>query len=479
MAVFTDNFNRDPTAPGDIGPNWIVHVTSTLKIEGQKIAGQGRAFFTFGQTETPNQVGSMIWRIVETNPLLEKYGVILRGSSSAPDTLDTGYIAGFEIINTMVTYVIWKRESGVLTELARSSTPVPIPVGFDIPLLAKVDGLASITILNSSNNNIILQVTDLVTPLAGPGFGGLDQGVDGPSTSVKGDNFFLSDLEGPTPPSRPICSIKDLTTDGATQFGTAFFDKDLDTHAATHWQVALATSSDFSNPVITTIIEVGDTPADIGLTEIVHTGLDASTRYKARCRYQDSSGMWSAWSPIGFFTTLPEQLPIKRLLHDAAVYEVSCAEAPERAYRYKLIINDTLQMVDVTEIETPEGLYEWGQLLPFCVIEDIRTRMITARARFGLTISGCEQGRIEIPFGPTTPRPITVEHNCGSYPIVQLIDLGPPSGGYNYPYSVADETYYGFIDEPPAEGVWVNHLDDNTFQVNTTVDTGVIIAIFH
>lgn len=477
MAVFVDNFNRANTAPGDLGGNWAMPALSTLKIEGQKVAGEGRAAFTFGQTETPNQVLSMIFRVSFSHPLLEKYGVILRGDG--PDFFDDGYIAGFEIINATYTYVIWKRLNGVLTELARDTTSTPIPVGHDIPVLAKVQGSASISILNPSNNNTILTVTDSVSPLPGPGYGGVDQGVDGPATSVKGDNFYMIDLEGPTPPNRPICSMTDITSDSATQFGTTFFDKDLDSHAATQWQVALASASDFSSPVSNVVVNVGDTVDDAGLLRYTHTGLDAGTRYKARCRYQDSSGMWSAWSPIGYFTTAPDALPIARRLYDSATYEISCAEAPERVYRYKLIINDTLQTVEVTEIETPEGLYEWGMTLPYCVISDINTRMIEARARFGLLIAGCEQGRVEIPFDANTPRPITVEHNCGTYPIVQVIDLNDPVGDYNYPYSVVDESYYGFSGEPAAESVWVNHLDENTFQVNTTADKGLIIAIFH
>lgn len=475
MAVAVDNFNRSNTAPGDLGGNWALPAVSTLKIEGLKVSGKGVAHFTFLQTETPNQVVSAIWRVVMAHPLLEKYGVILRGGGP---NFEDGYVAGFEIINAAYTYVIWKRENGVLTELARAGFSTPIPVGHDIPVLAKVDGLAGITILNPSNNQAIITVNDAVTPLPGPGYGGLDLGVDGPSTSVKADNFYLADLEGPTPPQRPICSVTNVTSTSVLHFTTAFFDKDLDSHAATHYQIALASASDFSNPVESVIILAGQTPNDEGLTSYTHTGLEPGTRYKLRCRHQDSSGMWSDWSPIGFFTTAPVVGPVARRLYDATVYEISCAEAPERIFRYKLIINDVLQTVEVSEIETPEGLYDWGQLLPECVISDINTRMIEARARFGLVISGCEAGRIEVPFHAGTPRPITVEHNCGAYPIVQVIDLGPSVPGYNYPYSLADEVYGGFAGEPPAESVWVNHLNDNVFQVNTTVDQGVIIAIF-
>lgn len=293
MAVFTDNFNRANTMAGDLGGNWQVHPTSTNRILDNKVRDKGRSLFSFGQTETPNQVVAGLFRVLSNHPLTEKYGVILRGAD------DAGYVAGFEINATTVTYVIWKRLNGVLTELARAGSGSPVPVGFDVPLRAVVDG-SGVKIINPTTNSPIIQVNDAISPLAGPGYGGVDLGVDGLAVACAFDNFFLEDLRGPTPPYRPICSVTDITVEGATLLGSNFYDQDLDSHAASHYQVVVATASDFSTPLVSTIVQTGETPNDEGLVRRAVTGLASGTRYKARLRYQDSSGMWSEWSPIVF-----------------------------------------------------------------------------------------------------------------------------------------------------------------------------------
>lgn len=484
MAVATDNFNRPNTAPGDLGPNWNVIAPATLSINSQTVYGKGKALFTLIQTETSNQIIAGLIRINTTVPLTRRAAFILRGSN------DSGYLVGIEANSSSYWIVIWKRLLGVLTELDRSG-PYNIIVGNDILIRGLVQG-GGIKIVNPYNNTILAQASD--NDISGPGYCGIDMGVDVDSDIFSIDNFFFQDLIGPTPPYRPILTVDNITTECANLTGTPFYDADLDTHAATQYQITLESDSNFANPVFDITILQGQSAGDTELLSRQFCDLEPGTCYKSRIRYLDSGNpqLWSDWSPIVKFCTAPEFLPVARLLHSTEKYEVSCPEAPERYYRYSLVIQEQIQQVYVGEIETPDGIYAFGDLLPFCVIDDIHARMLDVRARWGITVSDCAAGRIEIPFTETTPRPITVEHNCGKYPIVQIVQLDP-SVGYPYPgpynpyspspyspgpYHVADEVNSGFPGEPSAEGVWVRHNDENSFTVHTTVGRGVIIAIF-
>lgn len=79
---------------------------------------------------------------------------------------------------------------------------------------------------------------------------------------------------------------------------SSFLDPDAgSTHAASQWQVALATDPTFSSPVY----DSGVTGAN--LTSVVATGLLPAVSYIARVRYRDEIGLWSGYSASFPFTT--------------------------------------------------------------------------------------------------------------------------------------------------------------------------------
>lgn len=486
MAAFSDNFNRSNTNPGNLGANWDVPAYATLHINNQHVEGYGPTLFTAIQTDHANQVVAGFFKYLDSVPITRRAGVILRGTS------DSGYICGIEIYETTYYFVIWRRYLGVLTEVARTVDGFLSPPGYDIAIRAVVDDNV-VKIVNTSTGATLVQYLD-PSPLGGPNYCGFDIGVDGipAGLGITFDNFYAEDLRGPSPPIRPTITVSNISTDGMCIRTSEFYDPNFDSHEATQYQVALETG-DFSSPLIDITIQTGDTPDDVELTYKCFTGLDANTCYKVRVRFEDSDGMWSEWSPIVHFCTLPTIVPTRELLNRTEKHRVSCSEAPDRFYHFKLLIQDELQQVYVTEIETPEGIFAFGDILPYCVIDYINELMITVLAQWGLVVEDhCADGRLDIPFEASTPRPITVGHNCGSIPIVQVVALNPDIG-YPYPnpynpysqnpyypgpYSLADEVYNNFPGEPSTtgEGVWVQHLDANTFRVNTTVERGVIIA---
>lgn len=72
-------------------------------------------------------------------------------------------------------------------------------------------------------------------------------------------------------------------------------------HAATVWQIALATDPDFLAPV------ASEFDVTEPLTEIpVISGLTPATDYLARARYIDDDGESSDFGPATAFTTLAE-----------------------------------------------------------------------------------------------------------------------------------------------------------------------------
>lgn len=372
MASFSDNFARTNTVPGDLGTNWTVLASGTLQIVSHKVAGQGVGLFTFGQLETANQVGNVLIRPTDDDPTIRKAGVILRGAT------DAGYICGIEIQSTTYVYVIWKRYNGVLYEVARSLTPQVISIGYDLRVRAIVEGTGIRVVNPDTGGTIVSWVDDGVTAgpvLAGPGYNGLDLGVDGGGDYLRLDNWFVEDTLGPEPPFRPTIQFDNIVSDGFCIQGSMFYDRNYDSHNATQYQIALCTAPDFSAPVVDLTVLTGDTPNDEGLTYYCFSGLLAGTCYKARIRYEDSDGMWSEWSPIQEVTTTPEVLPIEQAIHWRKTYEKSCVDAPERVYRFTLLVQEQIQRVYVTEIETPEGIYTYGDIIPKCVIDYIKQEM--------------------------------------------------------------------------------------------------------
>lgn len=97
-------------------------------------------------------------------------------------------------------------------------------------------------------------------------------------------------------PDTPMLTVDSVTTTTADYSGSAFSDMDLDTHALSQWQTDIA-AGDFSSPV-------DDSGEDaVNLLSYTATGLTAETDYKARVRYKDSAGNWSAYSTVQSFTT--------------------------------------------------------------------------------------------------------------------------------------------------------------------------------
>ena len=466
MATFVDNFNRANTPQGDLGPNWNVAPWATLQISGQRVIGQGPAQYSAGQTDTVNQVVSGLFRINQHPVLAEQHGVVLRGSP-----FDDGYICGFILVGGDVTFTIWKKVSGVLTQLAQAVNPVYIPVGYDVRVHAIVEG-TGIRIVDLNTQTDLVSTTD--SDLAGPGYCGFDLGVDGNNNSVSFDNFYMADAFGPEPPLRPTVTTSNITTTGVCLRGSDFYDRNYDSHESTQYQITLESEPDFSNPTVDVTIVTGQTPDDEGLTYYCFTGLTSGTQYKARIRYEDSSGEWSDWSPIVHFTTLPENLPVSRTIFRCEKHEISCEDTPEDVWQYTLRIYDDIEQVCVTEIVTPDGAQMcFNDCIPFCVIADIYDHMLAIKAEWGTSFTDCRVGRLEVVFDATTPKPITVTHNCGKIPVVQVFSTDAGSG-----YDLIDEIDTPFTGEPPAQGVWVRHVDENEFQVYTTATAGIIIAIF-
>ena len=102
---------------------------------------------------------------------------------------------------------------------------------------------------------------------------------------------------GGNPPATPTVTAGSITTTGVTLTGSAFSDPDSDTHAASQWQVATSADTGYSSPVIST----GDDATH--LTSYAATGLAPGTAYRARVRYKDSTGSYSAYSSDATFTT--------------------------------------------------------------------------------------------------------------------------------------------------------------------------------
>lgn len=292
---------------------------------------------------------------------------------------NTGYIVGIEITNLTYYFVIWKIYNGVLVELDRSGSNLAV-VGSDVSIRASVSG-TGIQIVNPNNGSILASAAD--SDISGPGYVGLDLGVDVGAGTLALDNLYFEDLTGPVPPFRPIASCSNITTDGVTITGSQFYDQNLDTHKATQYQIDLETG-DFSTPAVDVTVVTGSAgPGDIELIEKAFTGLLSNTQYKKRIRYQDSTDLWSEWSPIVYFSTLPTTSPISRQVYREIVREVSCDDAPNDIYRYTLVVNDTLQKVWVSKLELPNGsLYSFGDIIPSCVNDDIKTEMDVIIAAF-------------------------------------------------------------------------------------------------
>lgn len=100
-------------------------------------------------------------------------------------------------------------------------------------------------------------------------------------------------------PATPTCAATAVTDDSVRLSGGQFSDEDEgDTHTASEWQVDLA-GDDWAHPVL----ESGESTDLLGHT---FAGLDPSTAYMGRVRYQESRGLWSAWSLPVTFSTLAE-----------------------------------------------------------------------------------------------------------------------------------------------------------------------------
>lgn len=95
------------------------------------------------------------------------------------------------------------------------------------------------------------------------------------------------------PPAQPsIVLIDKITGKSARLHGSPFSDPDQDDHQqASQWQADLATA-DFTNPVR----DSGRTDDGDHFNLFRVGGLNATTSYKSRVRYQDNQGAWSPWS---------------------------------------------------------------------------------------------------------------------------------------------------------------------------------------
>ncbi len=104
-----------------------------------------------------------------------------------------------------------------------------------------------------------------------------------------------------TPPNTPsiISPVHGATNVSVTplMLGSTFSDPDAgNTLANEEWQVDDA--ADFATPVYAAF------DSDGGMDHPVPAGvLNANTMYYARVRYQDNTGLWSAWSSMNAFTT--------------------------------------------------------------------------------------------------------------------------------------------------------------------------------
>lgn len=108
---------------------------------------------------------------------------------------------------------------------------------------------------------------------------------------------FATTVPPNAPPATPSLSAGKPTTTGVALGGSAFFDSDGDAHAASQWQVALATDAGYAAPVVST----GDDAVHLRNYDV--TGLTPKTGYRARVRYRDSRGLYSGWSADVTFTT--------------------------------------------------------------------------------------------------------------------------------------------------------------------------------
>ena len=163
-------------------------------------------------------------------------------------------------------------------------------------------------------------------------------------------------------PSQPANSSPD---DGATWesltptlVSSAFFDPDVDTHAASQWQIT-TTAGDYSSPVF-------DSGSDTSsLTSIVSPFLDHSTTYYWRVRYLDSRGAWSSWSAETSFTTasLPDTtapaisaVNSSSLTVSGATITWSTNEAATTQVKYGLTEEYGLGTTEVTSLVTSHSV---------------------------------------------------------------------------------------------------------------------------
>jgi hypothetical protein len=98
-------------------------------------------------------------------------------------------------------------------------------------------------------------------------------------------------------PGTPVASHSGLGNNVATLSGSAYSSDGHGTHAATQWQLTLATDPTYSSPVVDT----GDDASD--LTSYSATGLGPGTAYIWRLRYKASDGTYSDWGTDSFATT--------------------------------------------------------------------------------------------------------------------------------------------------------------------------------
>ena len=138
------------------------------------------------------------------------------------------------------------------------------------------------------------------------------------------DSFTTADT--PEAPAQPTCTVDTIGGTGATLHGDAFSDPDAGaSHAQSQWQVDV-TAGDFSSPVV-------DDTSGSDLVAHPVTGLSTGTGYQARVRYQDDTGLWSAWSAAAAFTTTgpPVQpvLSLDTILNNQASFTGSAYSDPE------------------------------------------------------------------------------------------------------------------------------------------------------
>lgn len=100
-------------------------------------------------------------------------------------------------------------------------------------------------------------------------------------------------------------------------------------------------------------------------------------------------------------------------------------------------------------------------------------RTLIDRGVLEIQLQEDELARMEVDFTGADSHPIVVEHNRGKYPIVQVVSADLASAG-----DVADEFQYAGGGEPGAIAVYIKHIDENSFQVETTLTSGKIIALF-